>query len=684
MGYTLTLASAASVNEGNPSTTAATFTFNLTRQAGDAVEDTYRWSIRNASDFTVATDFAVNDNPTFDWSDDSLTKSFTITANPDTTVEGNESFVVWFYRDGVNTPQVTSSTFTLANDDAGPPVFSSATNFNAAENQTAAGTVAASGSGVQYSIVGGADQALFTLNASTGALTFNAPNPNFEAPSDAGANGVYDLIVRAEAGGATTDQNLTVTLTNVNEAITVVGGDTVAANVNENTTAVLMAAATDLDAGDSVSWSIAGGADGSLFQIDASGNLSFRTAPNREGAHAPAYSVVIRATDSGGLSDTQQVNVTVDDVPEGAVITSNGGGDFVVMHVPENTLTTTTLATVTARDDEGDPRTYAIGGADAAAFAIDATTGVLTFAASPNYEVPNDANGDHLYEITVSATSAGGPADVQTMYLFLDNVIEPGEPSDQTTPGGGGTPGGGTPGGGTPGNGLGGTSGPDAITGTDSAELRAGGDGDDTILGLGGSDWLDGDNGADLIVGGDGDDFIRGLNDNDAVYGGAGSDTVNGNLGDDLVDGGEGADTVYGGQGNDNVFGGDGDDVYVNGNIGNDTVHGGLGNDSVYGGQNNDTVFGDEGVDRVSGDLGDDNLFGGAGADLFVMAKGFGHDWVGDFNAAEGDHVLLAAGTAYTVTDYFGQVLIDLGGGDTIGLAGVPFASFNASWVVFG
>ena len=40
-----------------------------------------------------------------------------------------------------------------------------------------------------YSIVGGADAAKFTINASTGALSF-VTAPNFEAPTDAGGNNV--------------------------------------------------------------------------------------------------------------------------------------------------------------------------------------------------------------------------------------------------------------------------------------------------------------------------------------------------------------------------------------------------------------------------------------------------------------------------------------------------------------
>ena len=57
------------------------------------------------------------------------------------------------------------------------------------------------GQTVTYSIVGGADAAKFTIDATTGALAFAAA-PNFEAPTDAGANNVYDVIVQARTATA--------------------------------------------------------------------------------------------------------------------------------------------------------------------------------------------------------------------------------------------------------------------------------------------------------------------------------------------------------------------------------------------------------------------------------------------------------------------------------------------------
>jgi hypothetical protein len=190
--------------------------------------------------------------------------------------------------------------------------------------------------------------------------------------------------------------------------------------------------------------------------------------------------------------------------------------------------------------------------------------------------------------------------------------------------------------------------------------------------------------GPDDITGSSQADLIIALDGNDTVDGAAGDDDVNGNLGQDIVHGGAGADSVRGGKDNDTVYGDGGDDGHVNGNIGDDIVHGGDGADTVYGGQGQDTLFGDAGDDLLSGDLGFDVLMGGAGADRFTIRAGGGFDWVADFNAAEGDRILLAPGAAFTVGSASGQVVIDLGGGTFLGLAGVPSAAFSADWIVVG
>ena len=88
-----------------------------------------------------------------------------------------------------------------------------------AENSTAVTTVTATdpdSTTLTYTIVGGADQNKFFINTNSGALSFLAA-PDFESPTDVGANNVYDVQVRVSDGNLSDTQTIAVTVTNVNE-----------------------------------------------------------------------------------------------------------------------------------------------------------------------------------------------------------------------------------------------------------------------------------------------------------------------------------------------------------------------------------------------------------------------------------------------------------------------------------
>ncbi len=177
-----------------------------------------------------------------------------------------------------------------------------------------------------------------------------------------------------------------------------------------------------------------------------------------------------------------------------------------------------------------------------------------------------------------------------------------------------------------------------------------------------------------LISGGLGDDTIRG---------GPGRDSLQGNQGDDLLYGGAGDDIVVGGKDNDHQYGEDGDDI-VWGNLGNDTLDGGDGADQVRGGQGDDSISGGAGNDYVSGDRGNDTETGGAGADIFHSFSGAGLDRVLDFNAAEGDRVMLDPGTTWSVSQVGADTVVDMGGGDQLVLVGVQMSALPSGWIFTG
>ena len=86
---------------------------------------------------------------------------------------------------------------------------------------------------------------------------------------------------------------------------------------------------------------------------------------------------------------------------------------------------TTAVATLTAEDQDSAAADLAwskAGGADAGQFTL-STAGDLAFAAAPDYENPDDADGDNVYEITVQV-SDGDNTDTADLSVTLENVLE--------------------------------------------------------------------------------------------------------------------------------------------------------------------------------------------------------------------------------------------------------------------
>ena len=179
--------------------------------------------------------------------------------------------------------------------------------------------------------------------------------------------------------------------------------------VAENTTLVTTVTAADPDLPvQTLTFSITGGADAARFTIDAAtGALSFLAAPDYEVPNDTnadnVYDVTVQVSD-GSLSATQAIAVTVTAGNDNTPTITSGSA----VSVAENT---TTVTTVTASDADLPAQTLTfsiIGGADAARFMVDATTGALSFQVAPDYEAPSDANADNVYDVTVQV-SDGSP-----------------------------------------------------------------------------------------------------------------------------------------------------------------------------------------------------------------------------------------------------------------------------------
>ena len=102
-----------------------------------------------------------------------------------------------------------------------PPTNKANPSYSIPENQTLVTTISATDdadavdAGLAFSIAGGSDAADFVIDAATGQLRF-VTAPDYENPTDAGADNVYDLTVRVtDSGGLFADNSIQVQVSNL-------------------------------------------------------------------------------------------------------------------------------------------------------------------------------------------------------------------------------------------------------------------------------------------------------------------------------------------------------------------------------------------------------------------------------------------------------------------------------------
>jgi VCBS repeat-containing protein len=222
---------------------------------------------------------------------------------------------------------------------------------------------------------------------SAGVWTYTLNNDHATIDALGASESTTDTITVTSGDGTT--ENITITITGTNDAPVITSSAT--ASAPENGTAAAIITATDAES-DDITYSISG-TDSALFSIvPSTGVLTFNTAPDYElidpVADDNTYSLTVTASD-GTVSVDQALTVTVTNVEGGPVFSSAE-----TVAVDENQ---TAVLTLTASDDENDTIAFTIsGGDDSDSFSL--TGGVLTFAASPNYEVKSS------YSVTVTAS----------------------------------------------------------------------------------------------------------------------------------------------------------------------------------------------------------------------------------------------------------------------------------------
>jgi Ca2+-binding RTX toxin-like protein len=472
-----------------------------------------------------------------------------------------------------------------------------------------------------YSITGAAaDNGMFTIDPSTGLLTFNV-SPDFENPGDSGADGTYEVEISVFDGTNTTVQTITITVNDVAPAIidgtsgdddlgvddgTTVEGDTLNGLGGND---ILDGGLGDdiLDGGTGLDHMI-GGEGGDTYYVDDAGDDVDETGES-------GSDTVISSIDY--ILGSSLENLTL----SGAALngTGNSSNNVITGNGEDNEL-----SGLGGRDDldGGDGADHMIGGNGNDTYVVDnagddvdeaGTTGNDTVYAEIDYALVSDVENLALIGTAINGTGNS-----------LDNAID-------------------------------------------------GNDEDNVLSGLGGADTIDGGEGADHMIGGNGDDtyIVDNLLDDTDETGTTGTDTVEtaidytlnavienlrltgnnsgtGNALNNTITGGSGANTLNGGLGIDTLVGGNGDDTYVVDST-TDIITEGSGSSSgndlittsvtlaslaanverltllgtaalnATGNSLDNTITGNSGANAIDGGTGADSMIGGNGADTYAV-----------------------------------------------------------------
>ncbi|MEL6750912.1 MAG: Ig-like domain-containing protein, partial [Pseudomonadota bacterium] len=349
------------------------------------------------------------------------------TYTPYANFSGTDSFSVTVTDDTGRTDTAVVTIEVSASNDA--PVITSNSGSNSvaidvAENTSFVTTVVATdddiGDTPTYAIVGGLDAGLFEIDATSGELTLrNAPD--FENPQGATPDNLYEVVVEASDGNGGADQQIiNVTVTDDNDAPVITsngGGPTADIFLDENTNVVTTLASSDPDTGDTITYTIVGGASASSFSIDeTSGELRFVAGPDFENPTDNDgnndYVVEVSATDASGDSDTQLITVFVADINEAPTVTGPGS-----ITTPENTQTS---GSITISDpDAGDSPTASIGTA--------ATNGTATVTPSGSFTYQPHTGFSGSDSFTIIVTDDDGLTDTVTIAVTVTGTNAPPE-----------------------------------------------------------------------------------------------------------------------------------------------------------------------------------------------------------------------------------------------------------------
>jgi len=284
-------------------------------------------------------------------------------------------------------------------------------------NGTSVGTVPATdpdaGDTLTYSIIGGNSAGVFAIDSATGEISV-ADNTALDFETTP----TFNLTVWVQdSAGLTDTADMTINLIDGNDPPTANDSSFVLAENSPNGTPVGTVPASDVNPGDTLTYTIAAGNTDGAFTIDgATGEISVADSTALDFETNPTFNLTIQVQDSGGLTDTSDVTIALTDQNEAP--TANDA----TFSVSEDSENATIVGQADASDtDVGDTLTYSIaGGNTGGAFAVDTGTGEIT--------VANDAALDFdttpTVTLTIQVADAGGLTDTASVIIDVTDATD--------------------------------------------------------------------------------------------------------------------------------------------------------------------------------------------------------------------------------------------------------------------
>lgn len=302
-------------------------------------------------------------------------------------------------------PQITAQAFAI--DENAPA--GSVVGAVVASDPNASDTLA-------FAITGGNGAGAFAIDPASGTLSVAS-----SAALDFETTPAFTLTVQVTDNGAiprSASATVTITLNDVNEAPSVADQAFAVDENAANGSAVGSVLASDPDAGDSLTFAITGGNTGGAFAIAAgSGAITVANSAAVALANSP-FSLAVSVTDSGALSDSASVTVSVNDLNDAPTFDL----DPYAFSVAEDAAVGAAVGSVSASDaDAGDLLSYSIvSGNPGGAFAIDAASGAISVATTLDFETTAS------YSLTVQVIDDGNPvlSDTATVNISVTDVNE--------------------------------------------------------------------------------------------------------------------------------------------------------------------------------------------------------------------------------------------------------------------